>query len=366
MDETIYVNYEDDMNCLKDKLEQYVNKISNYSDNSVDECIDYLIDKYECYDINDDLIYGDEGENNEHFNIGLLNIYLLYKTGSIEYSIKCLIIWFSLILNYFCFDYLSIEIKTKKNNYIYKKRCPLIEKQEKDLENNIKKDISKTDIRTPKSYSTKIEGITSDDTSLANNKNSENIDEININVKNNVDINNLDENKSSPSEQNITNNKNSLENLINNINDKYIETKDNSLIIKNINYYSLERAIELLEKTIDIQDELDDDMEKEINDNDFEDIIFDLYINRYDNIKMYSNLYRYYIEKNDSKYINFINNLYCINTENKYKKLKTKINRCNIFYNSNLDINKTLITASFLAKMKTKDFNEFIKYIEKL
>lgn len=357
MESTIYVNYEDNMNYLKDKLEEYVNKIPNYNDNSYFECIDYLKDKYECNDINDDLIYGDEGENNEHFNIGLLNIYLLYKTGSIEYSIKCLIIWFSLILNYFCFDYLSIEIKTKKYNYIYKNKSSLIEKQEKELENNIKNDIPKTDIKISKSYFTKMEDITSEDTSLTNNKKQE----ININVRNNADINNLNKNKSSLSEQNITNNEDSLVNIVNNI-----ENKDNSLIIENKNYYSLERAIELLEKTIDIQDELDDDMEKEINDNDFEDIIFDLYISRYDNIKMYSNLYKYYIEKDDSKYIKFINNLYCINTENKYKKLKTKINRCNMFYYCKLNINKSLITASFLAKMKTKDFNDFIKYIENL
>ncbi|RCH81370.1 hypothetical protein CU098_006032, partial [Rhizopus stolonifer] len=126
--ETIYVNYEDNMNYLKDKLEQYVNKIPDYSDNNYYECIDYLKDKYECDDINDDLIYGDE------------------------------------------------------------------EKQEKDLENNIKKDISKTDIKMPKSYSTKIEDITFDETSLTNNNNPENIDEININDAKDGNKNNLKNN----------------------------------------------------------------------------------------------------------------------------------------------------------------------------
>lgn len=331
-------------------------------------------DKYNDDQLEDYLGYNNNGFMDKELHCILDIVSYISGEGYYILAIKSLIIYFIQILLYFNCEFDSIEIKTKEYNYIYKNKSFPIQEQEKEIFNNIdsqdnnfkniseniEKEVSQTDIKLPKIYSTKMEDIISDDMSSNNN------------LEKDVNINNSDKNKSSPNEkiQNKLEDKSSFEEPSYNSNEYINSTKENNKKVnKKYNYYTLENAIKLIDKTIDIQDELDDDMEKEINDSEFKDIIFDLYINNYDNIIIYYKLFDY-LEK-ENNYIEFINKTYNIDTENKKKKLKTKITRCNDFYcsinnNFNLNINKCVLSPSFLAKMKTKDFNEFIKYIETL
>lgn len=122
------------------------------------------------------------------------------------------------------------------------------------------------------------------------------------------------------------------------------------------NYYNLEKAVELFNETIMFTYDIN---------NEIENITSNIYNNNYENIVFYYNLYKY-IEKDE--YLDHINKIYNKDTDNKKKKLKTKIIRCYNFICSieNNNINRCAMTPSFLAKMKTGDFKNFIKYIKEL
>lgn len=131
----------------------------------------------------------------------------------------------------------------------------------------------------------------------------------------------------------------------------------------NNNYYKLDSAIKLFNETINCNDNIF----KQIENEDLRIIAKDIYINNYNKIKTYNDLYEYYIETDNIRNIEDIDKIYKIDTENKKKKLKSKINRCYLFIKAveELKIINTSITSTFLIRMKTKDFNEFINYIEK-
>jgi hypothetical protein len=131
-------------------------------------------------------------------------------------------------------------------------------------------------------------------------------------------------------------------------------------INKKTNKYNLENSIKLFNETIKINNNLE--LNKEIDD----DIDFKIIVE--DKISNFSKLYEY-IEDDNEFYINEINKIYNIDTKDKKKKLKRKINRCHQFIdlieNSFYDeIVKTNLTPTFIINLKTDDFNSFIKYIK--
>lgn len=136
---------------------------------------------------------------------------------------------------------------------------------------------------------------------------------------------------------------------------------------KRINKYNLETAIDLLNKTIEINEDIE--FNTNIDDDiDFKIIVEDIYINNYDKINNFSKLQEY-VQNDYESYIDEIKKIYNIDTKDKIKKLNQKINRCNNFIDrikniSAYDITKTLLTPSFFIKMRKKDFQEFLKYIE--
>jgi hypothetical protein len=147
-----------------------------------------------------------------------------------------------------------------------------------------------------------------------------------------------------------------------------IQNNDSKKKKEKINKYNLENAISLFDETVKINKNLE--INKEINDDiDFKIVLEDIYINRYDKIKVLSNLY-YYIEEEDKNYINEINKIYNIDTIDKKKKLNQKIKRCHQFINSLQKIDeydkivKTNLTPTFLISLKKEDFNSFTNYIE--
>lgn len=333
-----------------------------------------ILEKEENIDVDDDedldYYYYEKHEEDDKGNFEeILEIIYWFRCYEELYEdmVKIIIYLFINILLFFNIQFDRLELNTKNFNYIYKNNnifYNISSVKSKSSPKNIKTDKAEGNNGEPIIKKENIDQYSKEEIKNVDDKmdlknetsqkcNIENEEEIKNNYKSddNIEIPNdkIEEEKSSPS---IENNKSPI-------------NKNN---IK-INYYSLERAIELFEKTINIQDKLDDDG-KDINDDDFEEVIFDVYINNYDNIIIYYKLYEYYLEDN-KKYEDFINKIYDINTENKKKKLKTKIMRCNNFYlcinNINkLNINKSLITSSFLTKMKTKDFNKFVEYIENL
>lgn len=170
------------------------------------------------------------------------------------------------------------------------------------------------------------------------------------------------------------------ENIVNNLEIKSKDVFENKKKITNIkddkkvpqinkktNKYNLENSIKLFNETIKINNNLE--LNKEINDDiNFKIIVEDIYINNFVKISNFSKLYEY-IEDDNEFYINEINKIYNIDTKDKKKKLKRKINRChqfidlieNAFYD---EIVKTNLTPTFLINLKTDDFNSFIKYIK--
>lgn len=361
------------------------------------EYIEDILTKYlrnnkeECKNMNDDTIYENyiygthlyqEIDKDEYENI-LNLIYYSITNGLKQEGINVLLSLFKKIIENIGIDYNYISLNINDNIYVSSNEDKFVESKlnesldiNRDNENKkVKVEIEDTNINDnvkiiPENTEFKetVNLVKVDNKEIileksGQNKNKIDIkDEININVKNNlknnVDINNLNKNKSSPSEQNITNNEEDITNTKED-KEKPVDKTANTRKGKNKKYYSLERAVDYVQKTVNIQNKDEDDL-KEINNDDFKEIISNSYKNRYDNIKNYSNLYKYYIENKDSKYIDFINKLYCINTENKSKKIKTKIIRCNLFYNILNNFNKSVITASFLAKMNSKDFNVLI------
>lgn len=136
---------------------------------------------------------------------------------------------------------------------------------------------------------------------------------------------------------------------------------------KKINKYNLETAIDLFHKTIEINKnvKLNENIDADI---DFKRIVKDIYINNYDKINLYSRLQEY-IEDDDESYIDEIKIIFNIDTKDKMKKLNQKLIRCKKFIDrikniSGNNIMKTLFSPSFFIKMKKKDFDEYLKYIE--
>jgi hypothetical protein len=102
-----------------------------------------------------------------------------------------------------------------------------------------------------------------------------------------------------------------------------------------------------------------------IEDNNLNKLICDVYKNNFDKIYLFNNFYDY-IDNENKEYKITINNVFNLNTVNKEKKMRLKIKYCYNFINSikHLNINRTTFTPSYFLKMKSSDFNDFMKYIK--
>lgn len=82
--------------------------------------IDLLKDEEEHYEYLNEK-YGDYFNFDMKNLLNINNILLIYNLGYINFTIKCLIIWFAQILKYLEINYDSISVKVDDSNYVYTK-----------------------------------------------------------------------------------------------------------------------------------------------------------------------------------------------------------------------------------------------------
>lgn len=92
-----------------------------YTEPEEKECeIDLLKDEEEHYQYLNEK-YGEDFDFNIKNLLNINNIILMHNLGYINFTIKCLIIWFAQILKYLEINYDSISVKIDDSNYIYTK-----------------------------------------------------------------------------------------------------------------------------------------------------------------------------------------------------------------------------------------------------
>lgn len=135
------------------------------------------------------------------------------------------------------------------------------------------------------------------------------------------------------------------------------KTNEKSSTFKNI--YTLDFAIKKFNNEINNKNIIED--------NNLNKLIYDVYKNNFDKIYLFNNFYNY-IDNEKKEYKITINNVFNLNTVNKEKKMRLKIKYCYNFINSikHLNINRTTFTPSYFLKMKSNDFNDFMKYIKNI
>lgn len=135
------------------------------------------------------------------------------------------------------------------------------------------------------------------------------------------------------------------------------KTNEKSSTFKNI--YTLDFAIKKFNNEINNKNIIED--------NNLNKLIYDVYKNNFDKIYLFNNFYNY-IDNEKKEYKITINNVFNLNTVNEEKKMRLKIKYCYNFINSikHLNINRTTFTPSYFLKMKSNDFNDFMKYIKNI
>jgi hypothetical protein len=199
-----------------------------------------------------------------------------------------------------------------------------------------------------------------------------------VDVLNKLNINNIETTNINDEEISTKFNSNNIDNTNNYINDDTNSTNNNineennfsknEVPVKKKNKYTLENAIRMFEESIKINNYLE--INEEIDDDDdFKEILEDIYINKFDKIKVFGKLYNY-LEDCDESYIKEIYKIYDIDTKDKKKKLNQKINRCHQLIESlkkideNDRIVKIILTPTFLINLKKEYFDSLTNYIE--